>query len=388
MKIDRTKKASFLLLIIYLGFLLWPTFVSASSLPSVDDSVSVRLINGPPLQTPPARLSLPSITASNGQSITMDLTVDTTAATRGIQFAVSFNPAVLRCEGVTEGNFYSDWANANNASSMVFPSPSCNNTTGTISDMGILLLGGPSGGPTGTGVIATLRFTVLSNAYSPVNLVNVQMSDAGYPSQELPTVVTNGAVNAPVSTGTPTALLTHTATRTLSPSPTNQTPVSSFTPTPSKTPAYASECANADVNRDGVINVLDLTSIGSVMGKTGAPGWIPEDVNRDGVVSVLDLTLVGSCMYQTTATLTPTPQNQLAQIWIEPNSQTIAPQTSFTVRILLNTHAVASRSAQAGLKFNPQVLRADLVEEGNFYRDYALGNDGATLVYPLQPSII
>jgi hypothetical protein len=49
-----------------------------------------------------------------------------------------------------------------------------------------------------------------------------------------------------------------------------------------------------DVNEDGVINVLDLTLVGSHWGETGTPGWIPADVNQDGVINVLDLTVIGS----------------------------------------------------------------------------------------------
>ncbi len=49
-----------------------------------------------------------------------------------------------------------------------------------------------------------------------------------------------------------------------------------------------------DVNNDGVINVLDLSSVGSCWGQTGTPGWIPQDVNQDGIINVLDLAIIGS----------------------------------------------------------------------------------------------
>ena len=44
----------------------------------------------------------------------------------------------------------------------------------------------------------------------------------------------------------------------------------------------------ADVNRDGVVNILDLTLVAQALG-TGSP---PEDVNGDGVVNVFDLVFV------------------------------------------------------------------------------------------------
>ncbi len=46
-----------------------------------------------------------------------------------------------------------------------------------------------------------------------------------------------------------------------------------------------------DVNKDGVVNILDLTLVASQFGETGD---IDADVNRDGVVNILDLTLVAS----------------------------------------------------------------------------------------------
>lgn len=46
-----------------------------------------------------------------------------------------------------------------------------------------------------------------------------------------------------------------------------------------------------DVNKDGVINILDLTLVAANFGQTGD---IPADVNGDHVVNILDLTLVAS----------------------------------------------------------------------------------------------
>ena len=46
-----------------------------------------------------------------------------------------------------------------------------------------------------------------------------------------------------------------------------------------------------DVNKDGVINILDLTLVAANFGQTGPT---PADVNGDNVVNILDLTLVAS----------------------------------------------------------------------------------------------
>ena len=55
-------------------------------------------------------------------------------------------------------------------------------------------------------------------------------------------------------------------------------------PTP---PAQLAE----DVNKDGVVNILDLTSVASNFGKSGKND---ADVNADGIVNILDLTLVAA----------------------------------------------------------------------------------------------
>jgi hypothetical protein len=47
-----------------------------------------------------------------------------------------------------------------------------------------------------------------------------------------------------------------------------------------------------DVNNDGVVNVLDMISVGQHWGEEGTNGWIPEDINSDGVINVLDIILI------------------------------------------------------------------------------------------------
>jgi hypothetical protein len=48
----------------------------------------------------------------------------------------------------------------------------------------------------------------------------------------------------------------------------------------------------ADLNNDGVVNILDLILIAQHWGETGANGWIPEDVNSDGTINILDINVV------------------------------------------------------------------------------------------------
>jgi hypothetical protein len=48
-----------------------------------------------------------------------------------------------------------------------------------------------------------------------------------------------------------------------------------------------------DVNRDGAVNVLDMTSISQHWGETGTPGWIAQDANNDGIINSLDMIVIG-----------------------------------------------------------------------------------------------
>jgi peptide/nickel transport system substrate-binding protein len=66
---------------------------------------------------------------------------------------------------------------------------------------------------------------------------------------------------------------------------------------------YADDLADmfagvGDVNKDGIVNVIDLYSIALKMGQTGTPGWIPEDISGpaaapDGVIGAEDIGLAG-----------------------------------------------------------------------------------------------
>lgn len=51
--------------------------------------------------------------------------------------------------------------------------------------------------------------------------------------------------------------------------------------------------ATWDVNKDGIVNVLDMTGISQHWGETGSPGWIAQDVNNDGIINSLDMIIVG-----------------------------------------------------------------------------------------------
>lgn len=61
----------------------------------------------------------------------------------------------------------------------------------------------------------------------------------------------------------------------------------------------------ADVNADGVINILDLTLVAGQFGTAAADQPLNTDVNGDGTVNILDLTLVASHFGKTVPILPP-----------------------------------------------------------------------------------
>ena len=338
---------------------------------------------------PSAAVSLPNLFINSGQTLSVTVSITTTAASRAAQFGLLFNPALLACQAITEGTFYKSWTQANGGSTIDFPAGSCDNTNGVVNTFGIVILGGPSGqGPLGSGLLATVRFHALSNGVSPLTLQNVVVSDANpNGAQPLPLTLVNGQIAVgvtptpapsgtptpsatPTSTATqPTATPTNTATATATPSATQTgtntsqptasatatatppasatathtpsqaasptaastptttatavpsqptpSPTLTLTPSPTLTPAPANtgtptptrptatatstrvsqtgDCARADINGDGVVDIQDMASVGLVFGQTGPPGWIPADVVPDGIIDIRDFALIGIC---------------------------------------------------------------------------------------------
>ena len=68
------------------------------------------------------------------------------------------------------------------------------------------------------------------------------------------------------------------------------------------------QLASGDVNRDGVVSILDLILVARQLGKR-VPANSPADVNSDGVVSILDLILVSQGIGNTTGSAAPVALN-------------------------------------------------------------------------------
>jgi hypothetical protein len=150
-------------------------------------------------------------TVAPGGNFDVDVSVTTGNPTRGITFAVSWDPGKVTCNSVEEGPFYKTFAAQNSLTEQIFPSasPSVDNTNGKFpqssafgNDISLAVLGGVSfgggalPGPTGTGNVFILHMTAKSGASGTdtFTLSDVQLVDNNDPSHSLNPTVTSGQV--------------------------------------------------------------------------------------------------------------------------------------------------------------------------------------------------
>lgn len=198
--------------------------------------------------------AVPSVqTVAPGASFTVDINVTTSTPTRGIQFAVAWDPTKAQCTSVEEGSFYQGFVQQNSGmSEMVMPSsPSASNTAGTFPASGSLsigLMGGTNNvtgvalGPSGTGTVFILNMTALSGASGTVTytLSSIGLSDNSEPSINLNPTVNNGQVTisgttTASNTTTTTTTTTTPTTTTMTTTPTTTTTTTTTTPTTTTT---------------------------------------------------------------------------------------------------------------------------------------------------------
>jgi hypothetical protein len=113
------------------------------------------------------------------QSFTVEVRIETDTLCRGAQCALSFDPALMKCDSVVEGGFFKDWATANGASTVMIPqSPTIDNNQGHVPMIGIAVMGGGGGGAKGSGVLFTYHFTALADGTAEPTLSDVVVIDA------------------------------------------------------------------------------------------------------------------------------------------------------------------------------------------------------------------
>ncbi len=175
-----------------------------------------------------------------GDNFTFDIRAENVSDLAGWQFDIAFDPTVLEAIEVSEGDFLTT-----NGGSTFLQGGRIDNTAGTITGLNAALLS--DSGASGSGSILQVKFKPKSEGETTLVLQNFlfgSFTGDNIPAGPLEITFT---VNERRRTG--------------------------------------------DVNRDGVVNILDLILVARQLGKS-VPANSPVDVNGDGIVNIFDLTLV------------------------------------------------------------------------------------------------
>ncbi len=97
-------------------------------------------------------------TLDPGEHFTIDMIIENGVPSRGIQFNLLFDPAIVQVDKVTEGNHYKDWAERKEGSTFLAPG-TIDNEKGFIKDVALVLVGGDESGQTGKGTAVTVHMT-------------------------------------------------------------------------------------------------------------------------------------------------------------------------------------------------------------------------------------
>ena len=172
-----------------------------------------------------------------GDTFTLDIRAEEVFDLAGWQFDIAFDPAALEAISVSEGDFLKT-----NGGTTFFQSGSIDNASGKITGLSAARLS--TQGMNGTGTLLQVRFKAKSAGETELALSKFQFGSTS--GDSIP--AGPHEVRFTVAEGLPTG----------------------------------------DVNRDGVISILDLILVAQQLGRR-VPAGSPVDINGDGVVSILDL---------------------------------------------------------------------------------------------------
>ena len=175
-----------------------------------------------------------------GDTFTFDVRAENVSDLAGWQFDIAFDPSRLEALDVSEGAFLKTDGGAT-----FFQSGRIDNAAGKIT--GLIAGRISEGGVSGSGSVLHVRFKAKSEGETELALQNFLFGSASKESIPAGPLEIHITVEERLLTG--------------------------------------------DVNRDGVVNILDLISVAQQLGKRLPPNS-PEDINGDGVVNIFDLTLV------------------------------------------------------------------------------------------------
>ena len=172
-----------------------------------------------------------------GDTFTLNVRAENVSDMAGWQFDIAFDPAALEAISVSEGDFLKT-----DGGSTFFQSGSIDNAAGKITGLSAARLS--TQGVSGTGVLLQVRFKAKAAGETELVLQKFQFGS-----------VTGDSI----------------------PAGPHQIRI-----------AVEEQLATGDVNRDGVVSILDLILVAQQLGKRVSAGSAV-DVNGDGVVSILDL---------------------------------------------------------------------------------------------------
>ena len=175
-----------------------------------------------------------------GDTFTLDIRAENIFDMAGWQFDIAFDPTALEAISVSEGEFLKT-----DGGTTFFQSGSIDNAAGKITGLSAARLS--TQGVSGTGTLLQVSFKAKSTGETQLALQNFQLGSVT--GDNIP--AGPHEVRFTVAEGLPTG----------------------------------------DVNRDGVISILDLILVAQQLGKR-VPAGSAVDVNGDGVVSILDTILV------------------------------------------------------------------------------------------------
>ena len=114
---------------------------------------------------------------------------------------------------------------------------------------------------------------------------------------------------------------------------------------------------NLDVNHDGIIDQSDLDLVNECYGQSGGPGWIAQDVNRDGKVNILDVSLLTSALNNYEK---PIPLRDITYVNVVPPTQFVhgGQTSSITVRLIPGESVIG---VQIDLSFDPSLIQINSV---------------------------
>ena len=172
-----------------------------------------------------------------GDTFILDISAENVFNLAGWQFDITFDPTALEAVDVTEGNFLKT-----DGGTTFFQSGSIDNASGKIIGLSAARLS--TQGVSGTGTLLQVRFKAKSAGETQLALQKFQFGSVT--GDSIP--AGPHEVRFTVAEGLPTG----------------------------------------DVNRDGIVSILDLILVAQQLGKR-VPAGSAVDVNGDGVVSILDL---------------------------------------------------------------------------------------------------